>query len=190
MTTDDFAIRAAREADLPTVRQLLVAAHLPTDGLEEQFGDGYAIAESNGTAIGAEGIEVYGDAGLLRSAVVDADWRGRGVGDALTQDRLRWAAARGLARGLAPHDDGGRLLPAVWLCTCGAGRCPGADAGVARVRRGLPGLCHCHATSPRLRHRCLTILRRRTAPPDPAAMQRAARSAARTAPPFSMRPLR
>ncbi|MBK9979303.1 MAG: GNAT family N-acetyltransferase [Gemmatimonadetes bacterium] len=96
MTTDDYAIRAAREADLPTVRQLLLAAHLPTDGLDEQFGDGYAIAESNGTAIGAEGIEVYGDAGLLRSAVVDADWRGRGVGDALTQDRLRWAAARGL----------------------------------------------------------------------------------------------
>ncbi len=96
MTAADFAIRAARDADLTTVRQLLVAAKLPTDGLEEQFGDGYAIAESNGTAIGAEGIEIYGDAGLLRSAVVDAGWRGRGVGDALTQDRLRWAAGRGL----------------------------------------------------------------------------------------------
>ena len=80
MTAADFAIRAARDADLTTVRQLLVAAKLPTDGLEEQFGDGYAIAESNGTAIGAEGIEVYGEAGLLRSAVVDAGWRGRGVG--------------------------------------------------------------------------------------------------------------
>ncbi len=96
MTHAPIAIRSASAADLDTVRGLLQSAKLPTDGLEEQFGEGYAIAEFDGVPIGAEGIEVYGDAGLLRSAVVDTAWRGRGVGDALTHNRLAWAAQHGL----------------------------------------------------------------------------------------------
>ena len=89
-------IRAARAEDLPAVAGLLSAARLPTDGLEEQFGGAYAIAELDGAVIGAEGIEEYAQAGLLRSAVVASGHRGRGVGDNLTRDRLRWARARGL----------------------------------------------------------------------------------------------
>lgn len=96
MTKREYAIRTASAQDLAVVQALLAAAHLPTDGLEEQFGEAYAVAEHEGTAIGAEGIEIYGDAGLLRSAVVDAAWRGAGVGDALTRDRIAWAATQGL----------------------------------------------------------------------------------------------
>lgn len=96
MTTRAYAVRSASASDLEAVQALLAAAHLPTDGLEEQFGAAYAIAECEGTPIGAEGIEVYGEAGLLRSAVVDPAWRGSGVGDALTRDRLAWASAHGL----------------------------------------------------------------------------------------------
>lgn len=96
MTDADYSIRTATASDLEAVKALLQAARLPIDGLEEQFGDKYAIAEHHGTAIGAEGIEIHGDAGLLRSAVVDAAWRGRGVGDALTCDRLAWAERHGL----------------------------------------------------------------------------------------------
>ncbi len=89
-------IRAARADDFPRVQALLSAAELPLDGLEDQFGEAYAVAEADGVLVGAEGIETYEDAGLLRSAVVDPSWRGRGVGDALTRDRLAWARARGL----------------------------------------------------------------------------------------------
>jgi len=96
MTDSTFAIRPATPGDLAHVQALLEAAQLPTDGLEEQFGEAYAIAECDSATIGAEGIEIYGAAGLLRSAVVDPAWRGRGVGEALTHDRLRWAASRGL----------------------------------------------------------------------------------------------
>ncbi|HEX6313932.1 MAG TPA: GNAT family N-acetyltransferase, partial [Gemmatimonadaceae bacterium] len=56
----------------------------------------YAIAEADGRLIGVEGIEVYGSAGLLRSAAVIPAWRGHGVGDALTRDRIEWARRRGL----------------------------------------------------------------------------------------------
>ncbi|HEV8362071.1 MAG TPA: arsenic resistance N-acetyltransferase ArsN2 [Gemmatimonadaceae bacterium] len=96
MHADDVTIRGARAEDLAAVRSLLSAARLPLDGLDEQFGEGYAVAESAGNVIGAEGIETYEDAGLLRSAVVHDSWRGRGIGDALTRDRLDWARSRGL----------------------------------------------------------------------------------------------
>ncbi len=95
-TVQRILIRSATNGDLDVVRALLASAKLSIDGLAEQFGEGYAIAECDGVAIGAEGIEVYGDAGLLRSAVVDPAWRGQGVGETLTQNRLSWAAARGL----------------------------------------------------------------------------------------------
>lgn len=91
-----YTIRTASTEDLATVERTLAAADLPLDGVREQFGEGYAIAESEGRVIGVEGIEVYGNDGLLRSAAVVEAWRGRGVGDALTRDRIAWARQRGL----------------------------------------------------------------------------------------------
>ena len=92
-----FSIRTATANDLGAVESALRDADLPLDGLRDQFGEGYAVAESAGRIIGVEGIEVHGDAGLLRSAVVISPWRGKGVGDALTRDRIEWARRRGLS---------------------------------------------------------------------------------------------
>jgi len=92
----DFEIRAASAADRETVEALLRRADLPPDGLDEQFGEPYGLAVADGAVVGAAGVEVYGDAGLLRSVAVDPAWRGRGVGAALTRERLEWARARGL----------------------------------------------------------------------------------------------
>ena len=97
-TTTTFTVRPATTGDLPAVKSLLDAAHLPLDGLEEQFGDGYAVAVAGSEVVGAEGVEVYARSGLLRSAVVHPYWRGRGVGEALTRDRLEWARRVGLER--------------------------------------------------------------------------------------------
>lgn len=97
-----FSIRPAMAADLRSVRELLEGAALPADDMASQFGAGYAVAvAADGMVVGAEGMETYGDEGgaaygLLRSAVVAESWRGRGVGEALTRDRLAWARARGL----------------------------------------------------------------------------------------------
>lgn len=92
----EVTIRSARPADLQAVEAALGAANLPLDGLRDQFGDAYAVAVSDGRVIGVEGIEVHGDDGLLRSAAVLDAWRGRGIGDALTRDRIEWARRRGL----------------------------------------------------------------------------------------------
>lgn len=91
-----FTIRAAVPDDIDRVESALRDSELPLDGLRDQFGDGFAVAEADGTLIGVEGVEVHGDDGLLRSAVVVSSWRGRGVGEALTRDRIEWARRRGL----------------------------------------------------------------------------------------------
>ncbi len=94
--TPSFTIRPARPDDVQAVESALRDAQLPLDGLHDQFGESYAVAEAGGHVIGVEGIEVHGDDGLLRSAAVVSAWRGKGVGDALTRDRIEWSRRRGL----------------------------------------------------------------------------------------------
>ena len=89
-------IRTATEADLAAVHHLLEAASLPTEGLEEQFGPGYALALEGDRIVGAAGIERYGRSGLLRSVVTAPEARRRGIAEALTRNRLDWAATEGL----------------------------------------------------------------------------------------------
>jgi len=84
-------IRAAEASDLAGVRALLLEANLPPDGLEDQFGPRYAVAEAGGALVGAAGVEVHGVFGLLRSVVVAPALRGTGLGRALVADRLAWA---------------------------------------------------------------------------------------------------
>ena len=92
----EIEIRPARAEDRDAVAALLEAAALPADGLDEQFGEPYAVAVAEGRIVGAAGVEVYGDAGLLRSVAVDPAWQGHGLGRRLTEERLRWAVGRGL----------------------------------------------------------------------------------------------
>ncbi|HYH81732.1 MAG TPA: arsenic resistance N-acetyltransferase ArsN2 [Longimicrobium sp.] len=108
---NDFEIRPASDADREAVEGLLGAAGLPPDGLDEQFGDPYAVAVSDGRIVGAAGVEVYGAAGLLRSVVVDHAWRGRGLGAALTRERLGWARERGLDAVYLLTDTAGGYFP-------------------------------------------------------------------------------
>lgn len=88
------ALRPATASDLQRVRDLLTAASLPLDGLDEQFGPGYVLATDRDQIVGAMGIERYGPYGLLRSAVTRQDWRGRGLGQALTDERIAWARSQ------------------------------------------------------------------------------------------------
>jgi N-acetylglutamate synthase-like GNAT family acetyltransferase/SAM-dependent methyltransferase len=74
---------------------LLADAELFTDGLEEQFGDAYAVAEADGRVVGSAGIERYGSFGLLRSVAVAAAHRGRGIGGRLVANRMTRAARGG-----------------------------------------------------------------------------------------------
>jgi N-acetylglutamate synthase-like GNAT family acetyltransferase len=89
-------IRTANSTDLDVIRRLLREAALPVDGVEEQFGAGYAVAAEEGDAIGVAGVERYGRFGLLRSVAVAPGARNRGVARLLVRDRLAWAGTEGL----------------------------------------------------------------------------------------------
>lgn len=100
---DGTALRTATPADLGAARTLLEASGLPLDGLEDQFGPAYVVAEAGNRMVGMAGVEVYGAEGLLRSVAVDQARRGAGLGVALVEDRLQWARNCGIR--------------AVWLLT-------------------------------------------------------------------------
>ena len=96
MTRPDWQLRSAVDSDRETIIKMLVDARLPVEGLEEQYGDGYIVAVLDGEIVGAGGLEVYGCYGLLRSVVVTHDEQGRGLGAVIVNNRLLWAARRGL----------------------------------------------------------------------------------------------
>jgi amino-acid N-acetyltransferase len=88
-------VRAATRDDRSAVTALLEAAGLPTAGLPRSLDD-FLIAEDGGRIVGAIGLEVYAEAALLRSAVVDPSARGTGLGHALVRALLVHATARGI----------------------------------------------------------------------------------------------
>jgi N-acetylglutamate synthase-like GNAT family acetyltransferase len=87
-------LRPARNSDLPRVRELLPACGLPAVEENDQFGDAYVLAEQSGDLVGVAGMEIHGDAGLLRSVAVAPVARSQGLGDALVRDRIRWGMDR------------------------------------------------------------------------------------------------
>jgi len=87
-------VRPAKPADRPAVERLLREAGLPLDGVADAFG-GYLVAEVSGAVVGAIGLEWHGGYALLRSAVVAAGWRGRGLGVRLTEAALAEARRGG-----------------------------------------------------------------------------------------------
>jgi amino-acid N-acetyltransferase len=88
-------IRNATNSDFPAVEQLLLSSRLPIEGVRENF-SGFVVAEDAGTIAGAIGLERYGSAALLRSAVVSPANRGAGVGRQLVESLLQRATEDGI----------------------------------------------------------------------------------------------
>ena len=92
------SVRPARQRDLPRISALLESADLPTLGVAEHL-ETFLVAENGQEIIGSIGLEVYGDTALLRSAVVDEQRRGSGIGSLLYRrliDRARALQVRKL----------------------------------------------------------------------------------------------
>ena len=78
-------IEAMKADDALKVRRLLSAAELVTEDLTPDKFDAFLVArDRNGAVVGAVGVEVFGNAGLLRSLVVDEAYRKKGLGRQLT----------------------------------------------------------------------------------------------------------
>ena len=80
-----MTIEPFMETDRDGVIRLLSEANLPTEDLNTQTLQNFLVAkEGNGTTVGAVGVELYGETGLLRSLVVHPSYRGKGLGKQLT----------------------------------------------------------------------------------------------------------
>jgi amino-acid N-acetyltransferase len=88
-------VERARRADVPAVEALLSAAELPLDGAAEAFGLG-VVGRDGANVVAAAAIERYGDAGLLRSVVVDGGRRGEGFGHQIVGAAEGLAASEGI----------------------------------------------------------------------------------------------
>ncbi len=91
----EAAIIQAHPDDLSAVLALLRDAGLPLEGVAEHFEE-FLVALGDECIVGAAGLELYGEAALLRSVVVHPQWRGRGLGHRLTEEALEKARARGI----------------------------------------------------------------------------------------------
>ena len=91
----NIEIRPARHDELETIEGLLKTVSLPLFGAAD-FLDTFWIAEAQGEVTGCIGLEVYEDAGLLRSAVVTEEMRGTGLGARLTRRVIEEATANGV----------------------------------------------------------------------------------------------
>ncbi|MGL4608276.1 MAG: arsenic resistance N-acetyltransferase ArsN2 [Trueperaceae bacterium] len=77
----------ATEADLDSVLALLEASRLPKAGVADHI-ENFILALEHNEVIGCAGLEVHGNAGLLRSVATRADYRNQGLGTKLTESIL------------------------------------------------------------------------------------------------------
>lgn len=77
----------ATQADLESVLALLEQARLPKAGVTEHIHN-FILALEQDEVIGCAGLEVHGNAGLLRSVATRADYRNQGLGTKLTESIL------------------------------------------------------------------------------------------------------
>jgi amino-acid N-acetyltransferase len=90
-----FSVSPAMADETETIRTLLFDAQLPSEDFAQHL-DHFLTAKQNGTLVGAVGLEVYEESGLLRSLVVNADCRGQGLGVELCEQIFDYARRQGI----------------------------------------------------------------------------------------------
>ena len=89
----EFTILPAIPAETEAIRTLLIEAELPHEDFAQHLNH-FLTAKQNGTLAGAIGLEIYGESGLLRSLVVDAAYRGQGLGIELGEQIFAYAKSQ------------------------------------------------------------------------------------------------
>ncbi|HLA19631.1 MAG TPA: GNAT family N-acetyltransferase [Dehalococcoidia bacterium] len=89
--------RPARAEDIPRIEALITGEHLPAYGLDEFLETFFVLADGE-HIVGCAGLEVYGEAALLRSVVIAPERRRRDEGRRLVEAALTEARRRGISR--------------------------------------------------------------------------------------------
>jgi amino-acid N-acetyltransferase len=95
MEAAEVVIAPATEKDVAEIKRLLVASDLPTAGVDEHWKT-FLVARDGDRVVGCGGSEPYQVAALIRSVVVDSDYRAHGLGRRIVRQLLDRLASRGL----------------------------------------------------------------------------------------------
>ncbi|MBK5258087.1 MAG: GNAT family N-acetyltransferase [Thermoanaerobaculia bacterium] len=95
MSEAEIEIEPATLNDVGSIKALLIANNLPTDGVDEHWRT-FVVAREGQRMVGCGGSETYQVAALLRSITVDPDYRNHGLGRKLVRQLLDRLASRGL----------------------------------------------------------------------------------------------
>ena len=90
-------LRRAREEDIPQMEALITAEGLPAYELAEYL-ETFLVLDEGEAVVGCAGLEIYGEAALLRSVVVAPERRGRVDGRRLVEAALAEARERSVRR--------------------------------------------------------------------------------------------
>lgn len=122
-------VGAAAEGDLDDIKKLVVDAGLPLDGLFEHDPTEVIVAHDDGEVVGGAALELYDDAGLLRSVVVRPGYRRGGVGSALTAAAVHRARERSLQSVYLLTESAERFFAGHGFATIDRDAAPAAVAG-------------------------------------------------------------
>lgn len=89
-------IGPAAAGDLPAIRDLLRDCALSTDDVDGRGAQHFLVAREGGAVVGSIGLEVHGEAGLLRSFAVASAFRRRAVGAKLHDRAVEMARELGV----------------------------------------------------------------------------------------------
>ncbi|HJQ39522.1 MAG TPA: arsenic resistance N-acetyltransferase ArsN2 [Thermoanaerobaculia bacterium] len=93
--SEAITISPTKPGDLESIKALLIANQLPTDGVDDHWKT-FLIARDGDKVIGCAGAEAYQFAALIRSVAVLPEYRSHGVGRKLVRQLLDRLASRGL----------------------------------------------------------------------------------------------
>jgi amino-acid N-acetyltransferase len=140
--TDGIAFRFATIDDEPALRALLVEAALPSADVAVGRQE-YLLAVQSGRVVGSVGLEVAGDAGLLRSFAVAPALRNAGLGSALYERALAHAALRGVRTAYVLTTTAERFCLARGFERVDRGQVPPAVAALPEFRTLCPATAVC-----------------------------------------------
>jgi len=85
----------ASEEDVESILKLLKTNNLPVSDLSSGHRI-FLVAAAESEVIGCVAVEIYGKNGLLRSLVVDSNFREKAIGGKLVAEAEKWAADNGI----------------------------------------------------------------------------------------------
>ncbi len=91
----ELVLTPATERDVPFIVALLEENGLPSSDIPEKWGSLF-LARSDGSVVGAGGVEILGEYGLLRSLAVTQGERNRGYGRAVVRGLTHHAQQAGV----------------------------------------------------------------------------------------------